>query len=226
MVRLLQPVAAHRPGAQFHDRPGSGPAQPRGDPLRGTSLVIGSAEYVLGDDVGTAAGGQHRRLRSVGGVDGNIHRRVTHTQHDDVSVLQLRFMLVGMGVDLFSSELLGPGEPRIWPAGVPVVTIGYADVSVSARLSGVQPDGESTVVAPAHMLHRGPEGDEVPQFEVVHIALEIGGDLIMAREVRQVLGHRKVGKLHPLPGGVDVQGVVGGRDTVVVAPYPVSADPV
>ena len=97
-------------------------------------VSIGLPNDVLRHDVGAAPGGEVGRLRVVGGVDGDVHRRVAHAEHDDVLADELRLVLVVVRVDLLARERVRAGERRLgqrgsqwWPLAT--ITASYSIVS-------------------------------------------------------------------------------------------------
>ena len=226
VVGLLQAVLGHRAGGGAHHEPGEGPTDRRGDPLVAGDLVVGLAEDVLRDDVHAAAVRQVGLGGVVAGVDGDVHRRVAHAEHDDLLAGELLLLLVGVGVDLLAGEGVGAGEAGLGQARVPVVAVGDHDRAVAAGLAGGQSYVEASAGQGLNVRDTGVEGDLGAEAEVVDVVVEVLGDLVVAREVREVLRHGEVAELHAAARGVDVQRLVRRRDAVAVAPHPVAADAV
>ncbi len=218
---LGKAVALHVPHRGLDEAGGGGPADGERDArVVAAELVSGAAEEVLGDDVGAAAGGEGRRLRCVRRVDGDVHRRVAHAEHDHVAVPQLLRVRVLVRVHLLTGEAVGAREGGLGPAGVPVVPVGD-----DHRVEALAVDVPAVALLP-DALHRRLEADVLAEAEVVDVGVEVRGDLRVVREVRIRLRHREVRVLHPLPARVDVQRRVRRRHPVLVAEDPVAADAV
>ena len=216
VVGLLEAVARHRSRGRAHEQPGDGPADPGRDLLVPGDLVVGLAEDVLGNDVHPAPVGEVGLGRMIAGVHADVHGRVAHAEHHHPLADELLLVLVVVGVYLFAGEGLRSGEGGLRHSGVPVLAVGDHDRAVEPGLLAVQPHLEAAAGERVHLLHAGVEGDLVPESEVVPLGVEVRGDLVVAGEVGQGLGHREVAELHPAAGGLDVQGLVRRRYTVAV----------
>ena len=73
-------------------------------------LVDRLAEHVLGDDPSAFARRQIGVGGHIGGLDGDVHRRVAHAEHDDVLAREDRIVHVGVGVQLVPSKVSAPGN--------------------------------------------------------------------------------------------------------------------
>ena len=67
------------------------------------------------------------------------------------------------------------------------------------------------------------EGDLVPKTEVVHIVVEVLGDLAVVGKIWEILRHGIVREGHFGFGGVDMERPVRGRPAVLVVEHPVTA---
>ena len=226
VIRLRQAVVLHLADVHLQQQRHDREADPGRDPLGPAELVDRLAEEVLGDHIGPAAGGQIGVLRVVGGIDGDVHRRVAHAEDDDVLAGDLGLLLVVVGVHLLAGEVLAARKRRLRPARVPVMPVGDDHGVVGRRLAVAGADLEPPVGQALDVLDPDPEPDPVAEAEVVDVVVEVLGDVVVTGEVGIGLRHREVRELHALAGGVDVQRSVGGRDPVVVAEDPVPADPV
>ncbi len=223
MVRLRQPVPLGWAGVAEQE--------PLGDPLTKlerqagvvAELVDGFAEYVLRHDPHALARRQVGALGDVGGLDRDVHRRVPHPEHHHAAAREDRVLDVGVGVELQSLELLAAGERGFWPARVPVVAVGDDQHVVFPGLAPLELDRPHALLIARGLLDAGLEGDPVAEAEVVHVGVEVGGDLGVMGEVRVGLGHRVVRVGHPRARGVDEQVPVGRRHPVPVFEHPVPA---
>ena len=206
------------------------PQARRGDPPRHPArgqqaLVARLAEEELAQHPLGTPHRPGRRTRGEGRLDGDVHGRVAGTDDDHVAARELVAGAVVVGVDLLAVERARVG--RLGPPRVPVVPVGDEHGVVGAGL-GAAGAGDAyvpaTVGGACDVLDGGVEGDRVAEAEVVDVVVEVGRDLVVARVVRVVLGHREVRVGHPRAGGVDLEGVVAGGLAVGVVEDPGPAD--
>ena len=177
VVGLGQAVALGRPGVAPEQGLGHPLAHLEGHPGVVAELVDRFAEDVLGHDPDALAGRQVGALGDIGGLDGDVHRRVAHAEHHHPLAGEDRVLDVGVGVHLLARERVGAGERRFGPAGVPVVPVGDDQIVIDPGLSRIELDAPGAVLGPVGVDHRGLEGDPVAKAEVVDVFVEIGGDL-------------------------------------------------
>jgi hypothetical protein len=229
VVGLGQAVVLHAPHGLAQQRLADGLADPERHPALGEHRVLAVdrlAAHVLGDDPRAAARGEVRVLRDVGRLDRDVHRAVAHAEDDHVLAAQEVVVDVVVGVHDRALERVGPLERRLGPALVPVVAVGDEQHVEAPRLARVGRHLPRAVGQALGALDAGVEADAVAHPEVVDVAVEVLGDLVVAREVGIRRRHREVRVLHPLARRVDVQVAVGGRHAVLVAEHPVAADAV
>src|SRR5512134_2786109 len=94
-------------------------------------------------------------------------------------------------------------------------------------LSGAVTEGDppAAAVLALGMVDRGLEADAVSKRERTGVAMQITEDLgVMWIVGVLVRPHRHVAERDTVPGGVDVERLVGGRGAVRIAEVPVPAD--
>ena len=190
-------------------------------------FVTRLSRNVFRHDPGARAGGQRDLvLQGLGRqLHGDVGGAVPDAHHQDPLAGQLeRFLRVDVvvRVDLFTGER--PGKVR--QPGVPVVTVGDDEQIELAAGTGLILDLPTAPVDPGRVRDPVAELDVVQQPEGIRIGVQVGLDVGVVRERREVLGDREVLERQPMLAGVDVQGAVRAAVPVRIAEGPVPADAV
>ncbi len=224
VVWLGQPVALGVAAVAFDQLVDHALAQLERDAHIVGQLIDGPAEYVLGDDPNALAGRQPGVLGHIRGLDGDVHRRVAHSEDHGAPPGEQRVVHVGVRVQLLAGERVGARELRFGPARMPVMAVGDEQGVVHALFAGVERDLEGAVAVAAGVLDAGLEHDPLAHAEMVDVGVEVLLDVGVMGKVGIVGGHREVRVGHALARGVDEQVAVRGRHAVAIAEHPVAAD--
>jgi hypothetical protein len=129
----------------------------------------------------------------------NARLRLAGTKTRRKSSMRLSGASRKHAAELVAADERGPG-----PAGVPVVAVGDDEHVVGAPGTARVGQLPRRVRPLPGVLHRGLEADAVAEAEVVDVAVDVGGDVGVVREVGIALRHREVRVLHPVARPIDV----------------------